>query len=338
MVLSHRSFGSAFMCESGPVGARLVCACQLCLTWRRLGEEVHLGHDNKVFEDKALTLLRGAFEELVDFREVHRLSLWQPLAEGSRNSGERRGSPKRTPERGSGGEPPKSKRSEGASEPRGSRKDSSEDRKVAKKASKDSKVKKRRSRSRRRVRSKESSSSPRPLPSSLRVRRAGLEVEELGHPISPKAKSVKEELSEPEKNEEPTRSGEGVEAPAGRGEREERKAGPERKPGPRVPSGANSIKPQKAPSSAAPAKPTAPTSRSESPPPGRWTLDVRPAEPRFPPRSFRPPEPNGPPPGWRGKGGPKSKGTTRRERQADILRFGPDPQRKAAREAKRRGW
>ena len=66
----------------GESGSRLSCGCQLCLTWRRLGEEIHLGHDSLSFQQLALGHLRHCFNELLDWREAHRLELWKPLAEG----------------------------------------------------------------------------------------------------------------------------------------------------------------------------------------------------------------------------------------------------------------
>ena len=83
-----RSFGLALMSWARTTRIPLTCPCQLCLTWRRLGEEVHLGHESVSFQAKALGLLRAAFEELVDYREAHRLSLWQPLAGGSQQGAE----------------------------------------------------------------------------------------------------------------------------------------------------------------------------------------------------------------------------------------------------------
>ena len=76
-------------------------------------------------------------------------------------------------------------------------------------------------------------------------------------------------------------------------------------------------------------------------PPGRWTLSERPPEPACPPRLFRPPEPPAPPPGWVRRPGPvpssRSKGATRRERNADIFLFGPSIERKRQREQRRSG-
>lgn len=75
----------------------------------------------------------------------------------------------------------------------------------------------------------------------------------------------------------------------------------------------------------------------EAPPPGRWTLTERPAEPLGPP-PFRPPQPKGPPPGWQRADPPrKSKGITRELRNQDIRLYGPDPARKQVRETAQRG-
>ena len=75
-------------------------------------------------------------------------------------------------------------------------------------------------------------------------------------------------------------------------------------------------------------------------PPGRWYWVEPPPEPSLPPRNLRPVEPPGPPPGWVGRtwprDGPRSKGVKRRERNQDILLYGPDPLRKKAREEERR--
>lgn len=306
------------MSGPGPIGSRLACPCQLCLTWRRLGEEVHLGHDSVSFQAKAEGLLRAAFEELVDYREAHRLSLWQPLAGGSQQRAEGEHSQDLAPERGSsrGGE------RERREQRKRSREEKSEKSSPAKKKEKERGEEKSRSRHRRRP---ESSQSP-------VVSRGGPSVD---HQVSQHShrrivrsssekdcKSAKEEQSEAARNKEPTAVVEGVGAPAGR----ENKEG--RHPGRATPSSSSRLRLEKQRKEL-----------PEEPPPGRWSLHDKPAEPCHPPRGLllRPPEPPGPPPGWVPLEQPRSKGWVRRERQADILRFGPDPARKADREAKRRG-
>ena len=77
---------SIVMGEQGPLGSRLTCSCQTCLVWRRLGEEVHLGHNCQSFKDKASEYLREAFNKLLEAREDHTSDIWQPLAEGTPGS------------------------------------------------------------------------------------------------------------------------------------------------------------------------------------------------------------------------------------------------------------
>eukprot|EP00435_Cladocopium_sp_Y103_P063657 s737_g25.t1 len=91
------------MGERVTLAARLSCSCTLCLTWRRLGEEIHLGHEHQAFPDQALSQLRQAFNNLLDVREEHRLALWGPLAEGTPLEAAEAEKQPETPERGEKG-------------------------------------------------------------------------------------------------------------------------------------------------------------------------------------------------------------------------------------------
>ena len=64
------------------LGDRLSCRCQACLTWRRLGEEIHLGHEVSAFTKHGVELLTVAFNSPLDWREQHRLDIWRPVAVG----------------------------------------------------------------------------------------------------------------------------------------------------------------------------------------------------------------------------------------------------------------
>ena len=87
----HLSFWlKSGMGEPGTLVARLSCPCALCLTWRRIGEEVHLGHISEDFRAGALVHLRSAFNELLDLREAHRAVVWGPLAGGTPAIGARK--------------------------------------------------------------------------------------------------------------------------------------------------------------------------------------------------------------------------------------------------------
>lgn len=265
------------------------------------------------FQAKALGLLRAAFEELVDYREAHRLSLWQPLAGGSQQGAEDKHNQDLAPVRGSsrGGDRERRERR------KRSREGESEEARPAKKTDKERRREESRSRRRRRHKSPQS-----PVVSTG-ARPVDHQVSPQSHQrtVRSSATSVKEERSKA------TSVVEGVAAPEGRDSKEGRH------PRPATPSRSSRLRLiEQRKELLEDARPG-----PEEPPPGCWSLHARPAEPRHPPRGFRPPEPQGPPPGWVPPGGSKSKGVVRRERQADILQFGLDPARKAEREAKRRG-
>ena len=306
------------MSGPGPLGSRLTCPCQLCLTWRRLGEEVHLGHESVSFQAKALGLLRAAFEELVDYREAHRLSLWQPLAGGSQQGAEDKHNQDLAPVRGSsrGGDRERRERR------KRSREGESEEARPAKKTDKERRREESRSRRRRRHKSPQS-----PVVSTG-ARPVDHQVSPQSHQRTVRSSSEKGATSVKEERSKATSVVEGVAAPEGRDSKEGRH------PRPATPSRSSRLRLiEQRKELLEDARPG-----PEEPPPGCWSLHARPAEPRHPPRGFRPPEPQGPPPGWVPPGGSKSKGVVRRERQEDILQFGLDPARKAEREAKRRGW
>lgn len=92
------------MGEQGPLSSRPSCPCQICLIWRRLGEEVHLGHSCQSFKDIAPEHLREAFNKVLDAREDHCEDIWRSLAEGPQGDrGPRReasGGSRRAPEEG----------------------------------------------------------------------------------------------------------------------------------------------------------------------------------------------------------------------------------------------
>ena len=308
------------MSEPGSLGARLRCECHLCLYWRRLGEEVHLGHQNLAFQEKALEVLRGAFDQLLGYREAHRLELWDPLAGGSLGS---------TRPQEVTGESPEKGRSPSRSRRGRRRKSKSEDSEEGKSAKKPKKRSTKRSRSRRRAKSAKDLGEVQPVqPGSASASLAG--GSEKSEPPSHHRRHqghAKEEGSEKEDSKEPTKVVEGEVSPA-------RHRGSSL-----LPSSASGVRLRCGPSTAPTKEGEKSPDREEEPPPGRWSLRERPAEPFAAPRHQRPPEPRGPPPGWVDPRGSfaRSKGIVRRERQADIFRYGPDPRRKAEREAKRRG-
>ena len=313
------------MSGPGPLGSRLTCDCSLCLLWRRLGEEVHLGHQSEAFRAVALEELGRAFDRCLGCREAHRLELWDPLAGGSRDLPGHQEVTEEAPERGS-----RKSRSRRRQKREAKKGEESEETKAARKRQEQERAK---SRSRRRTRSKKELSSEHRAPDASSSASLGSKGKNSGSTSHHRRSLVKEELSEKERNKEPTEAVRGEVSPGrerGSGESEVRASCPSRASGVRL---------RSAPSVAPRAAVEEPHRAEEEPPPGRWSLHERPAEPREPPRPFRPPEPRGPPPGWvgeRGREGPRSKGVVRRERQADILLHGPDPKRKADREARHR--
>ena len=100
MWYSHRSFGSSSMSGGGPLGARLSCGCHLCLLWRRIGEEIHLGHFSSGFQQRAQEVLRSGFDQLIDFREENRLEVWGSVAEEPSRPPGNKEEPGKSPERG----------------------------------------------------------------------------------------------------------------------------------------------------------------------------------------------------------------------------------------------
>ena len=258
-------------------------------------------------------MLRSGFDQLIDFREENRLEVWGSVAEEpSRPPGNEEG-PGKSPEKGREKSEEKKKRRRRKPERRRQSSEESAEVSSPQVKKKDEKKKnKERSRSARHRRSRKSSST------SSKVKRP----------------SVKEEPSEVERNKGPTEEVVGERPPE-----KLQKTGEEKSPLTR-PSISEGIRLRSAPSSApSKGRDKSPEVR-ENPPPGTWTLREKPPEPRYPPRGFRPPEPHGPPPFWRdsgSRGTGRSKGVTRRERQADILQYGPDPTRKAQREERRRG-
>ena len=282
----------------GPLGARLTCGCPLCLLWRRLGEEVHLRHSSSIFQDKAVEVLRVAFDQLVDYREVHGLQLWGDLGRGP--SRQRRPLPRLR----------ETKRRRSPQWKNLRRREGQESREAPEAAAEDA-----------------------PLPKEPELHRIvhgkarrlihlrNLRWEILHH-LQGDLQSRRNWVRR--KRIKPTEDLQGVGAPEGRKAVGEGRG----RPGVR---GVPQARPLWGGERSLP--------RCEAPP-GRWSLSERPSEPSAPPR-FRPPEPRGPPPSWTGsrdREGPKSKGVVRRERQADILRYGPGPKRKAERELKRRAW
>ena len=277
------------------LGARLSCRCRSCLTWRRIGEEIHLGHEVSEFTGQAADLLAVTFNSLLDLREQHRLDIWRPVAAGAPgDSGEAQPPPterKRRRDKSPSGSPkvkiekPKRRAKERSPGHRERRvKPKSED-----SPSEDRHQKARRSRT--------------PRPSKKKV-------------------AVKEEPSEIERNRLPTQALKGEASP---GSPKRRSGGEERRERPSGvgSSGANSCSLRSRP------KPEDRGGEIESDlPPGTWTLRERPAEPNRSPGASRPPEPPGPPPGWVPR---RSKGIARRERNEDIFNYGPSSERKQLR-------
>lgn len=312
------------MSGPGPLGSRLTCDCSLCLLWRRLGEEVHLGHQSEAFRAVALEELGRAFDRCLGCREAHRLELWDPLAGGSRNLPEPQEVTGKAPERGS-----RKSRSRRRQRREAKKGEGSEETKATRKKEEKDRAK---SRSRHRTRSKKASPAEHRAPDVSSPASSRSKRKESGSTSHRRSSLVKEELSEKEKDKEPTEVVRGEVSPG------RRRGSVEGEGGVGGPSRASGVRLRSAPSVAPRAVLGRPHLEEEEPPPGRWSLQERPAEPREPPRSFRPPEPRGPPPGWvaeSGREGPRSKGVVRRERQADILLHGPDPKRKAERESRR---
>ena len=306
----------------GPLGSRLTCSCQTCLVWRRLGEEVHLGHNCQSFKDKASEYLRDAFNKLLEAREEHTSDIWQPLAEGTP------GSEKESSEacQGSRKAPEQSKRSKrrGHSSSSGKKVRSPRRGEVERSSVK-------RSRSRRRRKSHRSPTV------SVHSNRRHKRAENLAG--SDKPTPVKEELTDAEQNRKNTITVKGEVSPVPRRRDPGGLSRPTSAVGPTATASGHRRPASPASHRGESTRPRNPSpTRGEEVPPGRWTLRERPAEPPHPPRSFRPPEPPGPPPGWavRPDQAPRSKGVVRRERNLDILAYGPNPERKRLREASRR--
>eukprot|EP00435_Cladocopium_sp_Y103_P012580 s2098_g3.t1 len=258
------------------LSSRLSCGCEACLVWRRLGEELTLGHHIPAFVREAVRLLTGSFNSLIDWREENRLAVWQPVAAGeparSEEPSTSRAEEKAVKEK---------KREEKRSRREAEKKDSSRRSKDRshRREEKDRQSLRRRS-PKAKNRSRKSSSSP-PRPSSTQVHHS-------------KRTAVKEELTEAETDKRPVKSLRGEVSPV-------RSAALKRKE--RSPSRGASRESRKG--SRSRREPGSRVSRERSEgtvrPPGRWHLTERPAEPVHPPRGRRPPEPAGPPPGWRGR-------------------------------------
>ena len=301
------------MGEHGPLGCRLSCQCHACLVWRRLGEELHLGHQSHRFLEGAALELKECFDKVLNLREVHRLETWSPLAGGTPSLGEglednRRSSEKVGQHRK--GSSQEKKRSQGTER------------------SKSRKTKVRRSRSRRR---REATKSPSASGRPQSSRGGCSEAERKRKPTQVKSEPTEAELDSRGivtlgRDRSPDRGGSsrpssslrpvgdlGKEDSQHKGRREREEAPPKKRE--------RSIGEEK-----------------RQRPPGQWSLRERPAEPSRPPSVVHPPEPLGPPPGWRPPpwSGSRSKGTVRRERQEDILRYGPSEGRKRAREERQR--
>ena len=326
MTFSHAALAHLpGMGEHGPLGGRLSCPCQACWVWRRLGEELHLGHQSQAFIEVAGKLLREVFDLVLAKREQLRLDVWRPLAEGSPGAEEKKEEPAEE-------EPAKSKkrrrRRSGTSKV-----ESPEVERRRRRHSSEEKEKPKRSRSRRRRQGAAKSSS-----SAARSRGGDREAGKQEGKESPT--KVKKETTEADRKRQEAKSEKG-------------EGSPERKGSTKALSGrpSSSLRP---PLSVSPSPTTRrrkqlsekeerrrDTERSQSGegrerPPGLWTL--RPAEPSRSPRGSRPPEPPGPPPGWKGpgRGSTRSKGVVRRERQTDIWLFGPSAARKKEREDRHR--
>ena len=304
------------MGEPGPLGDRLSCTCQACLVWRRLGEELHLGHQTPKFLEDAGRLLREVFDLILARREALRLDIWRPLAGGEP------GGDKEVPEeKDKESKPRRRKRRRSHT----SRDQSSEVEDKRSRERSTGKEKNKRSRSRRRRKTPGSGASPvRPRVSTLVEEKT--EVEEVRQRYQKEPSERKGEVS-PEKRQ-------AVTASSG-------KPSSSLRPPPSL-SSSPTTRERKPPAEKKRSREESRRSPSEEGserPPGQWTLRERPREPSRPPSQARPPEPPGPPPGWKGpiKAVQRSKGVVRRERQADIFLHGPSAARKKEREERRRG-
>ena len=82
VIVCTAAFGLLAMGETDPFGGGLSCLCQVCLTWRRLGQELARGHPDKGYQQEALVRLRHIYNELLDYREANLIGLGSPLAGG----------------------------------------------------------------------------------------------------------------------------------------------------------------------------------------------------------------------------------------------------------------
>ena len=252
------------------------------------------------FIQKAVELLTGVFNELLDWREQHCLAIWHPVAAGAPAAeGE-------------------------ASPPREARPKRKRQRSPARSPREDKKVKKERSRRRERKASPNSQSphrKPKSEESHSRSRHPKSRRSPTPRP-SRKKVPVKEEPTDKDRDRPHTPTVKGEASPvrsSTRSRGEEPVLDPQQK-------GVHG--PHSRPERIQPHLEEDTRERGSDLPPGTWTLRERPPAPRTPPRSSRPPEPPGPPPGWVPR---RSKGVTRRERNNDIYQFGPSSSRKQLR-------
>ena len=248
----------------------LVAVC--FATWRRIGEEVHVGHSSEGFRSEAFGYSRSAFNDLIDLREVHRAEVWGPLAGGALPPEADKAVSPSAPESGS---------QEISEEGGAARKREERDHKAAErsegKSSKPEEKRRRRSGSHRRTRS-----------------RSQVHSHKNEKSQSPSTREVKEEQTTAERSKPPLAEVRGEAAPGG-GEQGELRVGPA-VPASSRPSGESSSRAAALRSEEPPRRRSKEERREENednrPPPGRWTLTERPGEPSHA-RAFRPPE--GPP-------------------------------------------
>ena len=309
------------MGESG-ISSWFSCSCAACCAWRRLGSLLRPCHANTDLKKYVIGLLRFAAADLSEFQDrVFPGVALAEVAPGVEKSEEKSESP--------GKEESPKERSRSPSEKRKKSKESKGKQKALEKSQKKEK-KRRRHKSRPR--------SPRSLPRKSHHNAGG-----AASGSRPEVGSrVKEEPSEAVLDKSPLASVVGEDSPDEAEVREDR--GRRSTPGIHSSGGEAPVVRER------PRLPDREEARSRSRsrhedlpsrPPGRWTLAERPPEPSVPPRSFRPPEPPRPPPGWAPPRvafhSSRSKGATRRERNADIFLFGPSSERKRQREERRRG-
>ena len=312
--------------ESRLLEGRLSCQCTVCITWRRLGCELGKGHHHQGYLGVALTRLRLTFNDLLDFRTLHRLEE-PPLAGGGAPAaavgvppqlppavvppppcGEERGRSSKVKEESPSkkSQPPSSPKRERRREPSlPSGKRRSHRPKARSPVSAESRH------------LREGQPDERPRGSRVKPSESDQEEEGKTESHSPDRRALRHPATSPDKGETRTSSRTRQRAAADSDEEVDKSEAPRRRS--RSPRREGCAVEEELPPDA---------------PPGRWVLSERGRQPYVPAGQRRPPEPAGPPPHWKGVPGvhQRSKGVVRRQRGADIAAFGFDPARKKLRQ------